>query len=62
MTGLDVRVVTSAGKTIQTPVAGRRQPNPYCADFKAGDNNAEDPQSVGIQSRLESFARFIWGM
>jgi beta-lactamase superfamily II metal-dependent hydrolase len=46
--GLDVRVVTSAGETIKTPLAGAGKPNPYCSAFKSGDNNAEDPQSVGI--------------
>ena len=46
--GLDVRVLTSAGKTIKTPLPGAGKPNPYCAEFKPGDNNAEDPQSVGI--------------
>lgn len=48
MAGLDVRVVTSAGETIQTPLAGAGKPNPYCAAFQPGQNNAEDPQSVGI--------------
>jgi len=47
MAGLDVRVVTSAGETIKTPLPGAGMPNPYCANFKPGDNNAEDPQSVG---------------
>jgi competence protein ComEC len=46
--GLDVRVVTSAGETIKTPLPGAGKPNPYCANFKAGTNNAEDPQSVGV--------------
>ncbi len=55
MAGLDVRVVTSAGKTIQTPLPGAGEPNPYCADFKAGDNNAEDPQSVGIHVAFGKF-------
>ena len=45
--GLDVRVVTSAGETIKTPLPGAGRPNPYCASFKPGENNAEDPQSVG---------------
>lgn len=45
--GLDVRVVTSAGLAIQSPLPGAGKPNPYCASFKAGENNAEDPQSVG---------------
>ncbi|HXP84310.1 MAG TPA: MBL fold metallo-hydrolase [Bryobacteraceae bacterium] len=48
LTGLDVRVVTSAGETIKTPLPGAGKPNPYCANYKAGDNNAEDPQSVGV--------------
>ena len=45
--GLDVTVVTSAGEVIRTPLAGGG-PNPYCSQYKAGDNNAEDPMSVGI--------------
>jgi hypothetical protein len=43
-----VQVVTSAGETIKTPLAGAGQPNPYCASFKPGDNNIEDPLSVGV--------------
>jgi beta-lactamase superfamily II metal-dependent hydrolase len=46
--GLNVRVLTSAGETIKTPLTGAGKPNPYCAGFKTADNNAEDPQSVGI--------------
>jgi len=48
MAGLDVRVVTSAGEVIKTPLPGAGKPNPYCAAFKPGENNPEDPQSVGI--------------
>lgn len=55
MTGVDVRVVTSAGQTIKTPLPGAGGANPYCAAFKAGDNNAEDPQSVGVHV---TFGRF----
>jgi competence protein ComEC len=55
MAGLQVRVVTSAGETIKTPLAGAGQPNPYCASFKPGDNNAEDPQSVGIHMTFGKF-------
>ncbi len=55
MAGLDVRVVTSAGKVIQTPLPGAGKPNPYCAGFKPGDNNAEDPQSVGIHVAFGKF-------
>ena len=46
--GGDVRVVASAGQVIRTALPGGGMPNPYCASFKAGDNNAEDPQSVGV--------------
>jgi competence protein ComEC len=55
MTGLDVRVVTSAGETIKTPLPGAGKPNPYCANYKAGENNAEDPQSVGIHVTYGKF-------
>jgi competence protein ComEC len=53
--GLDVLVVTSAGETIKTPVAGADGPNPYCASFKPGDNNAEDPMSVGVYVTFGKF-------
>ena len=46
--GLDVEVVTSAGQTIKTALPSAGGPNPYCASFKPGENNAEDPMSVGV--------------
>jgi beta-lactamase superfamily II metal-dependent hydrolase len=55
MPGLDVRVVTSAGEVIKTPLPGAGKPNPYCASYKPGDNNAEDPQSVGIHMTYGKF-------
>jgi competence protein ComEC len=55
MTGLDVRVVTSAGATIKAPLPGAGATNPQCASFKPGDNNAEDPMSVGT---FVSFGKF----
>ena len=55
MAGLDVRVVTSAGEAIKTPLPGAGGPNPYCATFKAGENNAEDPQSVGTHITFGKF-------
>jgi beta-lactamase superfamily II metal-dependent hydrolase len=55
MTGLDVRVVTSAGETLKTPLPGAGAANPYCANFKPGENNAEDPQSVGIYVKYGKF-------
>ena len=55
MAGLDVRVVTSAGQIIQSPLPGGGKPNPYCAAYKPADNNAEDPQSVGIHVTYGKF-------
>jgi len=55
MAGLDVRVVSSAGETIKTPLPGAGKPNPYCANFKPGENNAEDPQSVGTHVTFGKF-------
>src|SRR5712691_7548367 len=55
MAGLDVQVVTSAGETIKTPLPGAGGLNPYCANFKPGENNAEDPQSVGTYIALGKF-------
>jgi beta-lactamase superfamily II metal-dependent hydrolase len=53
--GLDVQVVTSAGGTIKTPLPGAGAPNPYCASFRPGDNNAEDPMSVGVYVTFGKF-------
>jgi hypothetical protein len=50
-----VGVVLSAGEPIKTPMKGAGAPNPYCASFTKGDNNAEDPMSVGIHV---TFGRF----
>ena len=55
MQGLDVRVVTSAGETIKTPLSGGGKANPFCSAYKPGDNNAEDPQSVGIHMTYGKF-------
>jgi len=55
MAGMDVRVVTSAGQTIKSPLPGAGGANPYCAAYKAGENNPEDPQSVGIHVTFGKF-------
>ena len=52
--GANVIVVTSAGKTLKTPIAGAPgagKPNPECADFKPRDESRVDPdnhQSIGL--------------
>jgi beta-lactamase superfamily II metal-dependent hydrolase len=53
--GLDARVVASAGNIITNPLPGAGKPNPACANFKPGDNNAEDPQSVGTYFTFGKF-------
>jgi beta-lactamase superfamily II metal-dependent hydrolase len=53
--GLDVQIVTSNGETIKTPLAGAGAPNPYCANFKPGENNIEDPLSVGTHITFGKF-------
>src|SRR5205809_3580771 len=53
--GLDMRVVTSAGETINVPLPGAGGANPYCASFKPGENNAEDPMSVGVHVTFGKF-------
>jgi beta-lactamase superfamily II metal-dependent hydrolase len=58
MQAMDITVVTSNGETIQgRPLrqAGAGRANPACAGFVAGQNNIEDPLSVGIHV---SFGRF----
>ena len=55
MTGVDIRVVASAGEIIKTPLPGAGKPNPYCASYKPSDNNAEDPQSVAVHIGFGKF-------
>jgi competence protein ComEC len=45
--GLNWVIVSSAGEVLKTPFRGAGKPNTYCASYKPGENNAEDPQSVG---------------
>jgi competence protein ComEC len=53
--GLDVQVVASGGETIKTALPGAGAPNPYCASFKPGPANAEDPMSVGVYVMFGKF-------
>ena len=55
MAGREVRVVTSAWETTKPSLPGAGKPNPFCANFKSGENNAEDPQSVGTYVRFGKF-------
>jgi competence protein ComEC len=55
LAGVDVLVVTSAGVTIKDALPGAGAANPYCSSFKQGENNAEDPMSVGTYVRFGKF-------
>lgn len=56
MTGLDWRIVTSAGDAIKTPLPGAGQLNPLCAAFKSQEvDTTENAQSVGS---VVTFGRF----
>jgi beta-lactamase superfamily II metal-dependent hydrolase len=55
LAGVDAVVVTSAGTTIKDALPGAGAANPYCSSFKPGENNAEDPMSVGT---YVTFGRF----
>jgi competence protein ComEC len=66
--GLDVRVMSSAGETIKTPLPGAGTRNPYCASFKPHSvnpvsgqpvGNTEDEQSVGTHLTFGKF-RFVY--
>jgi len=54
--GVDWRIVASNGETISTTtLPGANKANPECANFKAIDNNMEDPMSV---ASYITFGRF----
>jgi len=59
--GANVVVVTSAGKTLKTPIAGAPgagKPNPACAGFEPRDESRVDPdnhQSIGVVISVGKF-------
>jgi beta-lactamase superfamily II metal-dependent hydrolase len=56
ITGLDWRIVTSAGEAIKTALPGAGRSNPYCASFKPQEaDKSENAQSVGS---VVTFGRF----
>ena len=52
---VDWRIVASAGEIVKSPLPGAGGKNAECANFKPGDNNAEDPMSV---ASFVTFGRF----
>jgi beta-lactamase superfamily II metal-dependent hydrolase len=56
ITGLDLRVVASAGETIKHSLPQAGKPNPYCANFNTvAPDRTENAQSIGS---LITFGRF----
>jgi beta-lactamase superfamily II metal-dependent hydrolase len=54
--GLDVEVVSAAGKAIGSALAGAGQANPDCAGFqKQDDDKSENAQSVGVVITYNKF-------
>jgi competence protein ComEC len=71
ITGLDVRVVTSAGAVLKTPLPGGGKPNPACATYTppaepaANWSTPDDDQSVGTvitygQFRAIDLGDLLW--
>ena len=55
VTGLDVRVVSSAGDVLDTPLAGAGGQNALCGTPEPADGFPEDMQSVGVRVSYGSF-------
>ena len=68
ITGLDWRIVTSAGQALKTPLPGGGKPNPECAQFQKredpanpDDNNASVGSVIAYgQFRLLDLADLLW--
>ena len=60
--GLDVKVLSAAGKVLAAPLPGAGQPNPDCASFAAKEaDKTENAQSVGILITYGSFRMLDMG-
>jgi competence protein ComEC len=59
MKGLDVRVLSSAGEVLASPLPGAGQPNPDCAGYKPpAPDRTENGQSIGMVIGYNNF-RFL---
>ena len=63
VTGLDWRIVTSAGKVLKTPLPGAGKPNPLCAGAqrRTVTQDPEDGQSVGSVITYGKFRALDFG-
>lgn len=56
ISGIDVTVITSGKRVIDSPLRGAGEPNPYCDAFvPQAEDNGENAQSVGILIQFGSF-------
>ena len=54
--GVDVRVMASAGEVLEQPLPGAGEPNPYCSDFeRQADDLGDNAQSVGVHFSFGQF-------
>jgi beta-lactamase superfamily II metal-dependent hydrolase len=60
--GIDVKVLSAAGKVIEAPLPGAGQPNPECTNFQMKDPDpTENAQSVGMLITYGSFRMLDMG-
>ena len=56
LSGVDVKVMASAGEVLQQPLTGAGAANPYCADFeRQADDLGDNAQSVGVHIGFGEF-------
>lgn len=55
LSGVEVRVMASAGEVLQQPLPGAGEPNPYCADFEGQEDPSDNAQSVGVHFSFGQF-------
>ena len=53
--GIEVKVLSAAGKVIDAPLPGAGQPNPECSGFDPKPDTTENAQSLGILITYGSF-------
>ena len=58
VTGLDWRIVTSAGQTLKTPLPGGGRPNPACAEFKKRDDPPSPDDNAASVGSVITYGQF----
>ena len=56
LSGVDVKVMASAGEVVQQALPGAGEPNPYCSEFdRQADDLGDNAQSVGVHITFGQF-------